>query len=78
MSGIIATPRHRSHPDCRAPLIQIDAPQTTHVKTTIPAFKQIIKAVTYLMLSPDPSKRPMGFINPEDKGKKTSRAGLKT
>jgi len=27
MSGIINSPRHGSHPDCRAPLIQIDAPQ---------------------------------------------------
>jgi hypothetical protein len=26
MSGMIVAPRHRSHPDCRAPLIQIDAP----------------------------------------------------
>jgi len=25
-SGIIKSPRHGSHPDCRAPLIQIDAP----------------------------------------------------
>jgi len=37
MSGIIAKPRHASHPDCRAPLTQIDAPHAiyTHVATEI-------------------------------------------
>jgi len=32
-SGIIKSPRHGSHPDCRAPLIQIDAPHTARAGT---------------------------------------------
>lgn len=31
MSGMIVAPRHRSHPDCRAPLTQIDAPHRNDV-----------------------------------------------
>jgi hypothetical protein len=34
MSGIITSPRHRSHPDCRAPLFQIAAPQSSFDYTT--------------------------------------------
>jgi hypothetical protein len=30
-----------------------------------------------LMTPPDPPKRPIGFINPEDKGKKGTGARLK-
>ena len=41
-------------------------------------LKQLIEAVNQLMTPPDPPKRPIGFINPEDKGKKTSGARGKT
>ena len=33
---------------------------------------QIFDALRELMTPPDPPKRPIGFVNPEDKGKKTS------
>ena len=35
-------------------------------------LRQLIEAVNRLMTPPDPPKRPIGFITPEDKGKKTS------
>ncbi len=41
-------------------------------------FKQLIEAVNQLMAPADPPKRPIGFITPDDKGKKTSGAGGKT
>ena len=42
-------------------------------------LKQVFDALRELMAPPDPPKRPIGFINPEDKGsKKTSAARLKT
>jgi hypothetical protein len=52
----------------------------TFSRNTRNQLKQLIEAVNQLMAPPDPPKRPIGFINPEDKGsKKTgSRARLKT
>jgi hypothetical protein len=48
MSGMITALRHRSHPDCRAPLIQIDAPHAAKMTPLLQAklmldarFKQI-------------------------------------
>ena len=42
-------------------------------------LRQLIEAVNQLMAPPDPPKRPIGFINPEDKGgKKTSGARSRT
>ena len=41
-------------------------------------LKQVVDALRELMTPPDPPKRPIGFINPEDKGKKTSGAKGKT
>ncbi|MFM2060082.1 MAG: hypothetical protein RLY71_4467 [Pseudomonadota bacterium] len=35
-------------------------------------LKQVSDALRELMTPPDPPKLPIGFINPEDKGKKTS------
>jgi len=35
-------------------------------------FKQVFDALRELMTPPDPPKRPIGFVTPEDKGKKTS------
>lgn len=38
-------------------------------------LKQVYEALRELMTPPDPPKRPIGFISPEDKGtKKTSGA----
>jgi len=36
------------------------------------AYKQVFDALRELMTPPDPPKRPIGFVTPEDKGKKTS------
>jgi hypothetical protein len=40
-------------------------------------LQQLIEAVNQLMAPPDPPKRPIGFLDPADKGKKTqaSRKG---
>jgi ORF6N domain len=37
-------------------------------------FKQVFDALRALMTPPDPPKRPIGFVTPEDKGKKISGA----
>ena len=41
-------------------------------------LKKVFEALRELMTPPDPPKRPIGFINPEDKGKKTSATRSKT
>ena len=41
-------------------------------------LKKVFDALRELMTPPDPPKRPIGFVTPEDKGKKTSGARLKT
>jgi hypothetical protein len=38
----------------------------------------VFDALRELMTPPDPPKRPIGFINPEDKSKKTSGAKGRT
>ena len=52
----------------------------TFSRNTRNQLRQLIEAVNQLMAPPDPPKRPIGFINPEDKGKKTSakRQSLRT
>jgi hypothetical protein len=51
----------------------------TFSRNTRNHLKQVFDALRELMTPPDPPKRPMGFIDPEDKGsKKTSGARLKT
>ena len=35
-------------------------------------LKQVFDALRKLMTPPDPPKRPIGFVTPEDKGKKTT------
>ena len=44
----------------------------TFSRNTRNRLKQVFDALRELMTPPDPPKRPIGFINPEDKGKKTS------
>ena len=41
-------------------------------------LREVFDALRELMTPPDPPKRPIGFINPEDKGKKAPGARLKT
>ena len=51
----------------------------TFSSSTRAQLRMLIEAVNQLMAPPDPPKRPIGFINPEDKGsKKTSGAKVKT
>ena len=40
-------------------------------------LKQVFDALRELMTPPDPPKRPIGFVTPEDKGRKTSGAKSK-
>lgn len=44
----------------------------TFSRNTRNPLKQVFDALRELMTPPDPPKRPIGFIAPEDKGKKTS------
>jgi hypothetical protein len=44
----------------------------TFSRNTRNQLKQVFDALRELMTPPDPPKRPIGFISPEDKGKKTS------
>jgi len=51
----------------------------TFSRNTRNQLKQVFDALRELMTPPDPPKRPIGFIDPEDKAsKKTSGAKLKT
>jgi hypothetical protein len=50
----------------------------TFSRNTRNQLKRLIEAVNQLMAPPDPPKRPIGFVTPEDKNKKTSGARLKT
>jgi hypothetical protein len=53
--------------------------QDTFSRNTRNQLKQVFDALRELMTPPDPPKRPIGFINPEDKAsKKTSGAKGKT
>jgi hypothetical protein len=40
-------------------------------------LKHVFDALRELMTPPDPPKRPIGFINPEDKGSKKTSAKTK-
>jgi hypothetical protein len=44
----------------------------TFSRNTRAQLRQLIEAVNQLMAPPDPPKRPIGFVTPEDTGKKTS------
>lgn len=49
----------------------------TFSRNTRAQLRQVFDALRELMTPPDPPKRPIGFISPEDKGKKTSAARSK-
>lgn len=40
-------------------------------RTTHNQRKQVFDALGQLMTPPDPPKRPIGFVGPEDKGERT-------
>ncbi len=44
----------------------------TFSRNTRKQLKEVFDALRELMTPPDPPKRPIGFVMPEDKGKKTS------
>ena len=44
----------------------------TFSRNTRVQLKQLFDAVRGLMTPPDPPKRPIGFVTPEDKSKKTT------
>jgi DNA-binding PadR family transcriptional regulator len=50
----------------------------TFSRNTRNQLKQVFDALRELMTPPEPPKRPIGFIAPEDKGKKTSGTRSKT
>ena len=50
----------------------------TFSRNTRAQIKQAFDALRELMTSPDPPKRPIGFVTPEDKGKKISGTRGKT
>ena len=49
-----------------------------HSLTAHPEFKEVFDALRELLTPPDPPKRPIGFVNLKDKGKKTSATRAKT
>jgi hypothetical protein len=49
----------------------------TFSRNTRAQLKKVFDALRELMTPPDPPKRPIGFVTPEDKGKKTSGATRK-
>ncbi len=49
----------------------------TFSRNTRAQLKQVFDALRELMTPPDPPKRPIGFVTPEDKAKKGSAAGAK-
>jgi hypothetical protein len=46
-------------------------------RNTRAQFKQVFDALRALMTPPDPPKRPIGFVHPEDKSKKNASARIK-
>lgn len=42
----------------------------TFSRNTRKHLREVFEALRELMAPPDPPKRPIGFINPEDKGNK--------
>jgi hypothetical protein len=56
----------------------IEMAHDTFSRNTRNQLKQLFDALRELMTPPDPPKRPIGFVTPEDKGKKTSGAAGKS
>ena len=49
----------------------------TFSRNTRHQLKQVFDALRELMTPPDPPKRPIGFVTPEDRGKKGQAKGFK-
>ena len=47
----------------------------TFSRNTRNQLKQVFGALRELMTPPDPPKRPIGFVTPDEKGKKGSDSG---
>jgi len=47
----------------------------TFSRNTRNQLREVFDALRELMTPPDPPKRPIGFVTPEDKGKKASAKG---
>ena len=56
---------------------RLELSHDTFSRNTRAQLKQVFDALRELMTPPDPPKRPIGFVTPEDKGKKTSGAKRK-
>lgn len=50
----------------------------TFSRNTRAQLKQVFDALRELMTPPEPTKRPIGFVTPEDKGKRPTAAKRKT
>ena len=50
---------------------RLELSHDTFSRNTRIQLKQIFDAIRELMTPPDPPKRPIGFVTPEDKGKKS-------
>jgi hypothetical protein len=65
--------RPRKWPGSVAGLLYVEQVTTAVVRQQArPVPEARFDALRELMTPPDPPKRPIGFINPEDKSKKTS------
>lgn len=51
---------------------RLELSHDTFSRNTRAQLKQVFDALRELMTPPDPPKRPIGFVTPEDKSKKTS------
>ena len=51
---------------------RLELSHDTFSRNTRTQLKQVFEALRELMTPPDPPKRPIGFVTPEDKGKKGS------
>ena len=51
---------------------RLELSHDTFSRNTRAQLKQVFDALRELMTPPDPPKRPIGFVTPQDKGKKTS------
>ena len=56
---------------------RLELSHDTFSRNTRVQLKQVFDAIRELMTPPEPPKRPIGFVTPEDMGKKTSAAKRK-
>jgi hypothetical protein len=70
------------YPDLAQRLVELkgrtEEPSLSHntfIRNTRNQLKQVFDALRELMTPPDPPKRPIGFVTPEDKGKKSAGTG---